>query len=128
MHVELGKEMRRDREPPGVRERRDLAQIRHAAAHRIGLQDRQAWIDEEWPQVVAREMRLAADDAHVERGRDALVAGEIVGRHRLLEPVDVVLLELAPHRDRGRRVQPMLTSIMMSMSGPSASRMRRTLS
>ena len=45
-------------------------------------------------------MRLAADDAHVERLGDAHVAGEVVGQHRLLQPVDVVFLELAAHLDR----------------------------
>src|SRR5215213_8881456 len=47
MHVQLREKMRRDGDAPGVGERRDLAQVRHAAAHRVGLQDRQAGIDEE---------------------------------------------------------------------------------
>ena len=44
-------------------------------------------------------MGLAADDAQVERLRDAQVAGEIVRHHRLLQPVHVVVLEFAAHLD-----------------------------
>src|SRR5258708_37089881 len=44
-------------------------------------------------------MRLAADDAQVVRAGNPEMAGEILGRHRLLEPVDVVVLELAAHLD-----------------------------
>lgn len=48
LHVQFGKQMRRDRHAPGVGDGRDLAQFGQAAAHRIGLQDRQARILEEW--------------------------------------------------------------------------------
>ena len=48
-------------------------------------------------------MGLAADDAQVKRLRDAAIAGEIVGQHRFLEPIDVVVLELAAHLDRDVR-------------------------
>ena len=44
-------------------------------------------------------MRLPADDAEVERFGDAKVAGEIIGHHRLLEPIDVILLKFPPHLD-----------------------------
>ena len=44
-------------------------------------------------------MRLAADDAQVERLGDAQIAGEIVGRHRLLQPVHVVVLKFSAHLD-----------------------------
>jgi hypothetical protein len=51
-------------------------------------------------------MGLAADDAQVERLRDAAIAGEIVGQHRLLEPVDVVVFELAAHWIATSALQP----------------------
>jgi hypothetical protein len=55
--------MRRNGNAPGVGKHRDLAQIRQAAAHRVGLQDRQTGIEKERPQTVAREMGLAADSS-----------------------------------------------------------------
>ena len=54
---------------------------------------------EERLEIEAGEMGLAADDAQVERLGDAQIAGEVVGHHRLLQPVDVVVLEFAAHLD-----------------------------
>ncbi len=64
------------------------------------MQDRQFRVLQERAQIVAGEMRPAADDAQIERLGDPEIAGEILRRHRLLEPIDVVILELAAHLDR----------------------------
>jgi hypothetical protein len=55
--------MRRNGNAPGVGKHRDLAQIRHATSHWVGLQDRQTGIEEERSQIVACEMGLAADSS-----------------------------------------------------------------
>ena len=129
LDVEFGEQMRRDRHAPGVGDGGDLAQFGEAAAHRIGLQDRQPRIFEERLEVEAGEMRLAADDAQIERLGDPQIAGEIVGAspappaNRRRTPRNLRPIWMATSA-----VQPMLTSIMMSMSGPTASRMRLTLS
>ncbi len=47
------------------------------------------------------KVRLAADDAQIECVADTHIAGEIVGDHRLLQPIDVVFLEFPAHLDRG---------------------------
>ena len=56
---------------------------------------------EERPQVLAREMALAADDAGLERRGDAAVAGEILGDHRLFQPVGIELVDAMAGLDRG---------------------------
>ena len=48
---------------------------------------------------------LAAGHRHVERARDLDVAVDVLGRDRLLEPLDVELLELAADADRLRHRQ-----------------------
>ena len=77
--VELGKEMRRDRHAPGVGDGGDLTQVGEAAAHRIGLQNRQQRVLEERLEVEPGEMRLAADDPEIERRGDPQITAEIVG-------------------------------------------------
>ena len=67
LHIEFRKQVRRDGHVPGVGDRCDLAQFGQPAAHWIGLQDRQPRIFEKRLEVKAREMRLAADDAQIER-------------------------------------------------------------
>ena len=89
--------MRRHRHIPSVGDGRDLAQFGQTAAHRIGLQDRQLRIFEKRFEIETREMRLAADDAQIERLGDTEVAGVIVRHHRLFEPVHVIVLKLASH-------------------------------
>ena len=52
----------------------------------------------------AAVIRLAGGDPHVEGGRDARAARQIVVRQRLFQPVQVVLLQAPADADRGRLV------------------------
>ncbi len=62
-----------------------------------GCRDGQQRIFEKRLEIETGEMRLAADDAQIERLRDAQIAGEIVRHHRLFEPVHVIVLKFAAH-------------------------------
>jgi hypothetical protein len=59
---------------------------------------------EQLAEAEAGELALAAGDRDRLAAADLRVAGEVLGRDRLLEPADVELRDLAPELDRGGRV------------------------
>ena len=87
--------MGRNTDAPGIGKHGRLTQIGQPAAHGIGLQDGQTGVFEERSQIIPGEMTFATDDPQVERGGNPQIAGEIIRQHRLLEPIDVVILELS---------------------------------
>ena len=66
----------------------------------VGLNDVHRARDEQVAEAEARELAFAAGDRDRQRGLDLAIAGDVLGRHRLLEPADVV----APRSCRPSRI------------------------
>ena len=87
-------------------QRRDAPDLRHAAgAGDVGLGDVQRPALEQVLEVEARELALARGDGDGRRATHLGLAGMIVRRHRLLEPGDIVRLELPGELDGGRDLE-----------------------
>src|SRR5262245_47231279 len=88
-----GPEMRRQPQVEGRRDGGDADAFRQAAGDReVGLQDVGAALLGDLAEVVARELALPGRDRHRRRAADLGEADLVVGRHRFLEPVEILIL------------------------------------
>jgi hypothetical protein len=89
-------------DPERVRHVRDLLALEEAARGAgVGPGHVHAPAQEELAEAEAGEPALAAGHRDRLAAPHLLVAGEVLGRHRLLEPADVEVRDPAPELDRG---------------------------
>ena len=102
-------EVRRYRQVPGLRhvpdahelgDAADASEVRHQHIRRLGLYQR--------AEAVAGVFGLTGGDRRVERGGERGVAGHVIRRHRLLEPVEADRLQRAAESERMPDIEPLV--------------------